>query len=39
MIINYSKTTASVHDSQIDLSIPGIVATRIKVTLALKEEG
>jgi IS5 family transposase len=39
MIINYSTTTASVHDSQIDLSIPGIVATRIKVTLALKEEG
>ena len=38
IIKNYSTTTASVHDSQIDLSIPGIVATRIKVTLALKEE-
>jgi len=25
MIVNYSTTTASMHDSQIDLSIPGIV--------------
>ncbi len=25
MILNYATTTASVHDSQIDLSIPGIV--------------
>ena len=25
MIVNYSMTTASLHDSQIDLSIPGIV--------------
>ena len=28
MIINYSTTTASVHDSQIDLGIPGIVNYR-----------
>ncbi len=25
MILNYATTTASVHDSQIDISIPGIV--------------
>jgi hypothetical protein len=25
MIVNYSITTASMHDSQIDLSIPGVV--------------
>ncbi|EQD26981.1 transposase, partial [mine drainage metagenome] len=25
MILNYATTTASVHDSQIDLGIPGIV--------------
>ncbi|EQD75466.1 transposase IS4 family protein, partial [mine drainage metagenome] len=25
MILNYATTTASVHDSQIDLSIPGIM--------------
>jgi len=25
MIANYSTTTASMHDSQIDLSIPGVV--------------
>jgi IS5 family transposase len=30
MIINYSTTTASVHDSQIDLSIPGVVNYRDK---------
>ena len=28
MIINYSTTTASVHDSQIDLSTPGVVNYR-----------
>ena len=30
MIMNYSTTTASVHDSQIDLSIPGVVNYRDK---------
>ena len=30
MIANYSVTTASLHDSQIDLSIPGIITYKDK---------
>ena len=39
MIINYSTTTASVHDSQIDLSIPGIVCYRDKGYFGVEGRG
>ncbi len=37
-IANYAVTTASVHDSQIDLSIPGIVNYKDKGYLNIVEK-
>ena len=38
-IANYSVTTASVHDSQIDISIPGIVAYKDKGYFSVEGRG
>jgi len=39
MIANYSTTIASMHDSQIDLSIPGVVNYRDKSYLCVSGRG
>ena len=39
MIANYAVTTASVHDSQRDLSIPGVVNCKDKVYFSVKGRG
>ncbi|MCW6157987.1 MAG: hypothetical protein LVQ63_00670 [Thermoplasmatales archaeon] len=39
MIANYSVTTASLHDSQIDLSIPGIVNYKDKAYFGIDGRG
>ena len=39
MIANYSVTTASLHDSQIDLSIPGIITYKDKGYFSVEGRG